>query len=125
MPNIREIKISRNQIYCTLFIELRARIRGNYHESSDCFEPQNKSTSSFSSSFDHPCHLKSEVHLRPMHRRERHPTFSNDAAAYCCPLKLSPICLQQTQKRGRENTEKGREQSERNLTGSGTLYVCM
>ena len=57
-----------------------------------------------------------------MHRRERHLTASNDAAAYCFPLKLSPICLQQTQKRGRENSEKGREESERNLMGSGGLF---
>ena len=123
MPNTRAIKISRNQIYCNLLIELRARILPRIFKwfwipkiNSTSSKPSQKTLVNFSFqkqsrnrkvqaheiSFDHPCHLKSKVHfLRPMHSRERHLTTSNDAATYCFPLKLCPICLQQTQKRGR------------------------
>ena len=41
-----------------------------------------------------------------MHRRERHLTASNDAAAYCFPLKLSQICLQQAQREEEKITKK-------------------
>ena len=41
MPSFRALKIFRkqNKLDCTLFAELRGRIRGHYHESSDFSTP--------------------------------------------------------------------------------------